>query len=85
MMPSTQIIDVIIALLALEMTVLIAGRALRGRGMPIAELLAFLGAGLSMLVALRIVARGGPFGAFALAMLLSLFLHMWHVRQRWIR
>ena len=84
-MPSTRIIDVIIVLLVLEMAALIAGRALRRRGMPVAELLAFLGAGLAMLVALRIVATDGPFLAFAFAMLVSLSLHLWHVRQRWIR
>ncbi|MEO8334457.1 MAG: hypothetical protein ABI664_05765 [bacterium] len=85
MIPSARIIDVIIVLLVVELVALVTGRALRRRGMPIAELIAFLGAGLSMLIAVRIVAMGGPFPAFALAMLASLFLHLWHVRQRWMQ
>ena len=83
-MPSARIIDAIIVLLVLEMAALITGRVLGRRGMPVAELIAFLGAGLSMLVALRIATAGGPFLFFGAAMLVSLSLHLLHVRQRWI-
>ena len=82
-MYSVRMIDGIILVLALEMTSLAIYRTARGSGLRAPELVSFLGAGLSMLVALRVLASGGPFIAFAASMLLSLLLHIWHVRQRW--
>lgn len=78
-----QIVDAIIGLVALEMFALIAYRRACGRGMPANEVLSFLGAGAGLLVALRLLLSEAPFGAFALAMLWSLAMHIWHIMQRW--
>jgi hypothetical protein len=80
-----HLIDVMISVLVLEIAVLALNRVVRGTGIASAELIAFLGAGLSMLVGVRVMAGGGSLAAFAAAMLLSLVLHLWHVRQRWQR
>ena len=80
-----RVIDAIVLVLVLEMAALIAYRALRGRGMRVGETLAFHGAGLAMLLALRAIATDASPLVFASAMLLSLALHLWHVVQRWQR
>lgn len=83
--PQVRIIDAIIGALVLEIVALAVYRLVRGTGLASGELIAFLGAGLSMLIGLRIVADGGSFAAFAAVMLISLMLHLWHVTQRWQR
>lgn len=83
--PEVQAIDLMIGVLSAEIVLLAVNRRLRGVGLRSRELVAFLGAGLFMLVGLRVMIAGGPFVAFAAAMLVSLGLHLWHVRQRWQR
>ena len=80
-----RFLDAVIALLVAELVGLAAYRAATGRGMRPTELTAFLGAGLAMVVALRVSVGGGRAELFAAAMATSLVLHVWHVAQRWHR
>ena len=75
--------DIILLFLGLEIVVLLAIRGVARRGMPWRECISFLGAGFAMLIALRAVAVGQHPAVFAVAMLVSLALHVWHVVQRW--
>ena len=79
------IIDGIIVLLLLEMIVLTVYRSVRGRGLRPSELASFLGAGLALLLGLRVIATEGSFVHFGAVMLAAFGLHVWHVVQRWQR
>ena len=79
------LVDLVIAATLVEGAALAAYRATTGRGVAARELLAFLGAGLSLLVAMRLVATQAPLAAFAVVMLAALALHLWLVAQRWRR
>lgn len=81
---SPSIIDAILALVAVEAVALVFYRVRSKRGMPVAEVVAFLGAGAALMIALRVLATGGGFATFAVAMLGSLAMHLWHVKQRWL-
>ncbi|MGZ8470296.1 MAG: hypothetical protein ACXW61_11970 [Gemmatirosa sp.] len=80
-----RLLELVIALTVDEGAVLAAYRAVTGRGLPHRELAAFLGAGLALLVAMRLATGGAPRAAFAAAMLTALALHLWLVAQRWQR
>ena len=85
-MPGAErLLDLVIALTVVEGAVLAAYRAVTGRGLPHRELAAFLGAGLALMLAMRLAAGGGPRLAIAAAMLAALALHLWLVAQRWQR
>ena len=79
-----RLVDGIIALVILEAVGLLAFRRARGRGMPSREIISFLGAGAGLLIALRVLISDGRFVWFAAAMLVSLVMHLWHVKQRWL-
>lgn len=81
--PIVQLVDAIIALVVFEMFALILYRQTRHRGMPRNEVMSFLGAGVGLMVALRVLVSDGPFVLFGAAMLFSLAMHLWHVKQRW--
>ena len=78
------IVDGIIGLVLLELAALGGYQLLRRRGMPFPEVVSFLGAGLGLLVALRVLIANGSIVLLAGALLVSLVMHLWHVRQRWI-
>lgn len=82
-MSTANIVDAIIGLVFFEALALLILRRARGRGMPSLETLSFLGAGAGLLVALRVLISDGSFLWFAMAMLFSLVMHLWHVKQRW--
>lgn len=86
-----RLLDLVIVVVVVEGLVLVWHRRRTGRGMPVREVAAFLGAGLALLVAGR-AAVGAvaplaprPLGVFALAMLAALAAHVWHLAQRWDR
>lgn len=81
---NSRIVDAIIVLVAIEMVAMLLYRRHRKRGMPTPEVISFLGAGAGLLVALRVLVTDGSFAVFALAMLVSLVMHLWHVKQRWL-
>ena len=80
---STRLIDAIIAGVVIEGVALVAYRGFTGRGVRISELATFLGAGLALLVALRLALSGAPRAAGGGALLAALALHVWHVVQHW--
>jgi len=82
---SPRLLDAIIAATVVEAALLVAYRAMTGRGMRVREVVSFLGAGVALLAAIRVVARGGSPALFGFAMLWALGLHLWHVAQRWER
>ena len=65
------------------MIALVVYRQLKRRGMPRNEVISFLGAGVGLMLALRVLVSNGPFLLFGVAMLFSLAMHLWHIRQRW--
>ena len=86
-----RLLDLVIVVVVVEGLVLARHRRRTGRGMPVREVVAFLGAGLALLVAAR-AAVGAvaplaprPLAVFALAMLAALAAHVWHLAQRWDR
>jgi hypothetical protein len=81
---ASTIVDGIIVLVIVELLVLGAYQRVWRRGMPLPELFSFLGAGLGLLVAVRILIANGSLVLFAGMLLLSGLFHLWHVRQRWI-
>ena len=80
---STRLIDAIIAGVVIEGVALVAYRGFTGRGVRISELATFLGAGLALLVALRLALSGAPRATGGVAQLAALALHVWHVLQHW--
>ncbi len=82
---SPSFLDAVIGIVVVELAALLLYAARRGRGMPAGEAVAFLGAGLALLIALRTRAAGGSALAFGAAMTVALVCHLWHVRQRWRR
>ena len=66
-----------------EAAALVAYRRRTGRGMRVPEVASFLGAGLALLVAMRVLAAGSGGAraglAFAAAMAAALACHVWHV------
>lgn len=82
--PLVHVVDAIIVLVILEMVALIAFRRRTLRGMPGNEVVSFLGAGAGLMIALRVLLSDGALPLFAAAMLFSLAMHVWHVKQRWL-
>ncbi len=86
LLASPRLVDLIIVGVIVEGGALALYRRRTGRGMPVREVIAFLGAGLALLLALRATMDqgGGRNGAgFALAMAVGLAFHVWHVAQQW--
>ncbi|MBC8086596.1 MAG: hypothetical protein H7Z40_04980 [Phycisphaerae bacterium] len=79
-----RIVDAIMVLVAVELIALLLYRRRTNRGMLMSEAISFLGAGAGLLLALRVLVTNGPFVVFALAMLIALAMHIWHVKQRWL-
>lgn len=82
-MSTARLVDIIIALVVLEMIALCTYRVVKHRGMRVSEVISFLGAGIGLMLALRVLISGGRFALFATAMLAAGIFHVWHVKQRW--
>lgn len=82
-----RLLELIIAGVVLEGVLLCLYRRRTGRGVPVPEVLTFLGAGLALLVAARTAVAPTASGAqtlgFAAAMGAGLACHVWHLAQRW--
>lgn len=80
---SGQIIDVILALVALEALLLILVHKMSGRGPSPSRLLANLAAGSSLLLAVKAaLVDAGPH-VIAAMLLVSLLAHVWDLAMRW--
>jgi hypothetical protein len=82
---SGRIIDIILALMAVEAVGLIILRRVLGRGPSALEILISLAAGLCLMLALRVALTGGAWQAIALALAASLVVHVTDLRLRWLR
>lgn len=71
----------LLGVLALEALALLWWRHRTGRGPASAPTLTFLGAGAGFAAALLFHRRAGGAAGFALAMLLALGMHLWHLQQ----
>lgn len=79
------IIDIILAMMALEAVALVALRRRIGRGPSPLAIITSLAAGIFLLIALRIALTGGPWQGIAAALLGSLLAHMADTWLRWSR
>ena len=81
-----RFLDLVMLGVLAEAAALVAYRRRTGRGMRASEVASFLGAGLALLLAMRVLAAGAGGvwgrGAFAAAMAAALGCHAWHVAQR---
>jgi hypothetical protein len=80
---SGRIVDLILALVALEAVGLIGLWRLRRRGLAPADLLANLLAGVGLLLALRAALVGAWWGWIALCLAMALAAHLADLRRRW--
>lgn len=82
---SGRIVDVIVALMAVEAIALSLLRQKAGRGPTRLEIAASLAAGLALLVALRFALTGTHWEWVAAALAASLVAHLTDMRLRWTR
>lgn len=82
---SGRIVTVMGVFVALEVVALLVWRARTGRGIPAAQLLANIGAGGSLMLALRAALVGAGTGAVAGWLLGALVFHAADLALRWRR
>ena len=80
---NARIVDLIIGFMLFELMVLIIVRKKTGKGPPAGQLLAFLGAGFALLMALRTALLHGPWTSMAVWLLLALCAHLADIFNRW--
>jgi len=76
-------LDIVLVAVLAEGVVLALYHRRTGRGMVGREIIAFLGAGGSLMVALRLQAGPSLTASLLLALTAALVLHVWFVVQRW--
>lgn len=82
---SGAVIDFILCAMLLELLVLSLARARARRGLTLAELIANLGAGAALLMALRAALLGSPWQRIALCLAVALGMHATDLGLRWAR
>ena len=82
---SGHAVDLVLALMAVEAALLAWHRRRSGRGVPVAELLAFLLAGACLLLALRTALVGASWEWIAAALAGAGAAHLADLRLRWRR
>lgn len=82
---SGRAVDLVLALVAAEAALLVWHRRRTGRGVPVAELLAFLAAGACLLLALRAALAGASPLWIAAALAGAGAAHLADLRLRWRR
>ena len=80
---SGRIVDVMLAFVVLEVVALQVWRARSGRGIALLPLLTNLGAGVSLMLALRAQLTGMGWTAVAAFLVLSLVFHVSDLVVRW--
>ena len=80
---SGRIVDVMLLFVLLEVAVLLAWRQRTGRGIAPVPLLLNIGAGGSLMLALRTVLTGAPWPWTAACLIGALVFHVADLRQRW--
>ena len=82
-MTATVLLDIVLVAVVVEGVGLTLYRRWSGRGMAPRELIAFLGAGGSLMVALRLQAGAVLTASLLFALTAALILHVWFVVLRW--
>jgi hypothetical protein len=82
-LPDAWIVDVIIALVAVEAIVLMVWRALTGGGLTVAQTLANLSSGAALLLALRMAITGGLSASVLASLSVALIAHVADLTSRW--
>ena len=77
------LVDLVIAVLALETIVLTAYHVMTGKGISPRRLLPMLGAGLFLIVAVRLALTGAGLAAIGLCLMLAGLAHAADVALRW--
>lgn len=80
---SGRIIDIMLAVLVVEVFVLIAYRTKTGRGPSITSVLLNIGAGGSLIVALKLALADASWQIFAAALVAAFFFHSADLAWRW--
>ncbi len=78
-----HIIDVILALVALEAAALVLYRRRTGKGPSVAQVAGLLFAGVFLMLALRAALTGAGWTSVAFWLSASLIAHLADLRQRW--
>ena len=80
---SGRIVDLMLAFIVIEIIAIMALRRARGGAIPTAPLLINIGAGASIMLALRAALTDAGWPWIAAFLLASLFFHVADLRQRW--
>jgi hypothetical protein len=80
---SGRIVDFVLVLVAVEAVGLAVLYRRSGRGIAPGALVGFLGAGVALMLALRVALVGGWWGYVALFLLVAGVAHVWDLRSRW--
>jgi hypothetical protein len=80
---SGRIVDIMIAFVIIEVVVLLVYRRVRGRGVAPYSLLVNIGAGGSLMLALRAVMSDASWAAVAACLVSSLVFHSLDIVDRW--
>jgi len=82
---SGQIVDIMVLFVAIEVLALIIYWRRTGRGIPTVPLLANVGAGGSLMLALGATLKGYAASVIALCLIFSLVFHLTDLALRWRR
>jgi hypothetical protein len=80
---TTALVDLVLALVAIEALGLYVLLRWRGRGPSYPALLANLGAGAALVIAIRAALTGASYGVIAATLALSLVAHLTDLWLRW--
>lgn len=80
---SGRIVDIMLVFVAIEVLALLIYRGVTGRGLGVAALLLNIGAGGSLMVALKLVFDEAPWQWVAAALVASLVFHASDIVYRW--
>ncbi len=80
---SGRIVDIMLGFVVVEVAALLLWRALRGSGIPPSRLLINIGAGGSLMLALRAVFADAPWTVVAGCLIAALVFHVADLATRW--
>lgn len=80
---SGDVIDFVLAFIAIELAILAILRARTGRGPAYLDLILMLSAGAALLAAWRAAVAGAPWAVVAALLVLSFIAHAADLRRRW--
>ncbi len=80
---SGRIVDIMLAVIAVEVVVLVGYRLVKQRGLSIASIVLNVGAGGSLMVALKLLYDGAAWQLIAAALVASAVFHTGDLAYRW--